>query len=857
MTLFLPIYEAQAATILIDSGETLTSPIAPSSGDEVTLKGSINIDGLNNVFGIFNTTADNVTIVIEEGGSMSAVNGTMIGGIMLDNNADVTVAGNITVSGTDSERGISLSDNARVIVEKTSTIRVSSNDDADGINADDNAYVEMHGTLIVSGEDAEGITVDENSTVINTGTIILNNAEDGQGIDVDDNIGIIINYGTVTVNGDEGEGLSGRDFAEFSNYGTITVNGDNAAIGVQADDDSTFRNVGTVTVNGEDGDGVNFDDRAKVYNYGTIISQGSNVSNNFGVEADDDAFIYNEGVIKALGCSVCAIGVDLDADSTLENRGTIESSARGVDITSGIVINDSGIIIAGGGLDAVEFTGGDPGDRMEVRNRSKITGNLDGGGGGDDLIVIHARGLSQEDINSINALVNGNGTFTLHGEEITSENFENLDFTFEQYEDLAPTSLKGLGAALDDISVPVNERTRLVLAVLDRTGEGDDLRDALANLSSQDFQHLYTHIAFNGATQLSDFFDNYQQGQGGGFNTSGFSVLNRQIDPRLTQVQSRLLAMNSSGPLLADTSSLSLSTVSLAAARSAELSAVEENKLGAFITGHGYVAEFDNPTNYVDGDYFTTSLTGGVDYGILPNTRMGAFVGYAHTHADVDAYGSRLEVDSMRVGSYARWKKGDWFFQGLAAYAYSSYDNERSVIGGESIAYSNPEGHQLILSVSGGKEFFIGEEKEWKIIPITGVQYTNLYVTRYTEDNAGTLNLSVDEQFAHSLRSRLGLGVSRTFTPDWGVLTVSTRASWHHEFMDDPRNIGMRFNDTSIRGFDVQTEAPERDFALLGLGVNGTLHEWEFINFFFDTNLQVGQDDFIGYSASGGIGMSF
>src|SRR3712207_4975383 len=118
-----------------------------------------------------------------------------------------------------------------------------------------------------------------------------------------------------------------------------------------------------------------------------------------------------------------------------------------------------------------------------------------------------------------------------------------------------------------------------------------------------------------------------------------------------------------------------------------------------------------------------------------------------------------------------------------------------------------------------------------------------------------TLFRSIGDQDVDSLRTRLGGRVDfhRPIAQDI-AFAIELRAAWQHELLDDDRTITATFFGGST-SFGVRRDAPARDAALLGIGVNLTVGQA--ITFFADYDAQVGQSDYTEQNVRGGMKVSF
>ncbi len=90
----------------------------------------------------------------------------------------------------------------------------------------------------------------------------------------------------------------------------------------------------------------------------------------------------------------------------------------------------------------------------------------------------------------------------------------------------------------------------------------------------------------------------------------------------------------------------------------------------------------------------------------------------------------------------------------------------------------------------------------------------------FTESGAGALDLALAPQTAESLRSTLGVKVSREFKPDWCDLTPYASLGWRHEFENQSRALSASLADGGSGAFTVMTADVSREAAQLGAGLN-------------------------------------
>jgi len=87
------------------------------------------------------------------------------------------------------------------------------------------------------------------------------------------------------------------------------------------------------------------------------------------------------------------------------------------------------------------------------------------------------------------------------------------------------------------------------------------------------------------------------------------------------------------------------------------------------------------------------------------------------------------------------------------------------------------------------------------------------------------------------------------------LLQPNFTAMWQHEFMADSSGITSSFSDFNSNPFTIQTAAPSRDSALIGLGMTATLNNSMalYLNYLAD----LGASDYFAQSVYGGLKARF
>ena len=287
-------------------------------------------------------------------------------------------------------------------------------------------------------------------------------------------------------------------------------------------------------------------------------------------------------------------------------------------------------------------------------------------------------------------------------------------------------------------------------------------------------------------------------------------------------------------------------------------SAPEAPRMNEFISGDAVLADLNQNQSAANAPsskahYTAGDATAGVSFHMTSHLAAGVLFDYNHTEAKTDSSGSKTDVDSYSPGLFATYFDHGFYANGLLSFGYNNYSNTRNIgFLGEN-ATSSPSGQQYVGNLDFGYDFH--PDKNWVVGPTLGGTYTHLDIDSFSESGAQVADLSVHDQSADSLRSRLGAhAVFQTYTGDV-LLQPNLTLMWQHEFLDDSSGITSSFNDFASNSFTIQTAEPSRDSALIGVGLTATLSNSMalYLNYLAD----VGADDYYAQSIVGGFKARF
>jgi len=400
----------------------------------------------------------------------------------------------------------------------------------------------------------------------------------------------------------------------------------------------------------------------------------------------------------------------------------------------------------------------------------------------------------------------------------------------------------------------------LINALVNSNGSQSALAATLDTFSPEKLQ-IFSNIAFNNfgftATQLDQHLASLHYGRGG-FDTSGLEVLDSSMPSELSHIKNRLLAFNPapvSGGLLSDVAEPVLGGVTMSSPRNMQgvvAPVAEGNRWSAFVSGNVILADLESSADVANAHYKTGGVMAGSDYRIDDHWAVGGLFNYSHTHAELDRIGSAADVDSYSPGVYATYVDGGWYANGLFAYSYNNYGENRAIPALADSATGSTSGSQYGSNLDGGYEFHRGD---WTFGPTAALQYVHLDINGFTERGGGALD--IDSENADSLRSRIGGQMHYNWSWYGGKVTATPylSATWQHEYLDNSRGITSQFDGTGAGPFTVNTFSPDRDSALINAGLDT---QWNSaLNLFIDYQVQAGQSDFFAQSIEGGAKVSF
>ena len=238
--------------------------------------------------------------------------------------------------------------------------------------------------------------------------------------------------------------------------------------------------------------------------------------------------------------------------------------------------------------------------------------------------------------------------------------------------------------------------------------------------------------------------------------------------------------------------------------------------------------KFDKDTTRFETgfDRDTVGGTVGADYLFRDGLVLGAAFSYGHEFGNYDDAGGGFDHDAYGILLYGSVAPiANLFVDAVAGYTRKNYSFDRRVnlsIPTATFSVTGPtsgdtDGDEFRVGINAGYDFVLGR---FTVGPRAGVLYRETTIDGFRESGRTGLELAYDNQNVQSLITTVGVYGSVAISTGFGVIVPQATAEYVHEFLDDQRSVGFRLvQDLSQARFLYQTDPPDRDYFILGVGV--------------------------------------
>jgi len=405
-------------------------------------------------------------------------------------------------------------------------------------------------------------------------------------------------------------------------------------------------------------------------------------------------------------------------------------------------------------------------------------------------------------------------------------NFAFYDAALDYRGDDVYLTLTRNGTGYEEVSGTPNQAA--VAGAIEGLGAGNPIYETIEGLSEEGAQEAFETLSGNALGSVRTMVQ------------SGVAAFDAVIDGRIAAVETA-----AGGAALA---------YGAAAARPdpAALALAEPFAASGFwMRGTGTFGAVEGDGNAAGADYRMGGVAAGADTWLTPVLLAGIAFDYAAMEADFDDDRGSASVSSYALGLYARYAENGLRLDGKLGYGLlDSATSRRVVVGADEYdAKGDFDGGRFTAALEAGYDLAVAGTT---LRPIAALGYMRLDEDGFTETGADIYNLAVDDRTTESLKSGLGVELSRSFSfaERADGLTLTARALWQHEFLDDKAAIDAAFADFAGSSFGVEGVSVARDSAVLGLGLTARASADLSLFTRYDTRLNPDQVD---HAASAGI----
>ena len=210
----------------------------------------------------------------------------------------------------------------------------------------------------------------------------------------------------------------------------------------------------------------------------------------------------------------------------------------------------------------------------------------------------------------------------------------------------------------------------------------------------------------------------------------------------------------------------------------------------------------------------------GLDYRFTDTFILGAVASQTRDEATFINNAGSLKTNNSILTMYSTWIPSENVsIDGYLGYVAVNFDSQRKIVFGTSIsgtAIGNTTGRQ---AMAGLLSAYQAKLNNISVTPFFNLDYIKTNIRGYNESGTTNLELHYGDRSTISATASLGARLSQSYTFKWGSLTPSLHGASVHEFQNNASQISNELVITPGTGFLVETDAPDRDYFLTGLGV--------------------------------------
>jgi outer membrane autotransporter protein len=267
---------------------------------------------------------------------------------------------------------------------------------------------------------------------------------------------------------------------------------------------------------------------------------------------------------------------------------------------------------------------------------------------------------------------------------------------------------------------------------------------------------------------------------------------------------------------------------------------------GTWMSGLGSVGSVGGDANSAALTYSMGGVAVGADRRIDEHLLVGLAAGYSNARQWVGGFPGGGSADTYSAGLYASFNQGGFYTDALAGYAYSDNQLQRPIaIAGLAprTAQGRAGANQFLGQIEAGYRMAVYDPAEATLTPFARLQTVAISQGAFGENGAGAINLNVAQQNTTSARTVIGADLGGKLPlGSQRALDLALRLGWAHEFADTARPMTAAFAGAPAVPFTVYGAQPQRNAAVIGLGVSAVVADTTSIYLRYDGEI-TGSDD--------------
>ena len=207
-------------------------------------------------------------------------------------------------------------------------------------------------------------------------------------------------------------------------------------------------------------------------------------------------------------------------------------------------------------------------------------------------------------------------------------------------------------------------------------------------------------------------------------------------------------------------------------------------KLAFWTDGQVSLGKNNHDKNFKNS-YTNMSLSGGIDYRFTPYFVGGIGLGYGHETTEIGPNITRTTGSLIALSTYGGYHEPNGLFiDTIVGYGWLNFRSDRYVSSNNTRALGERKGSQVYGSTSVGYQY---NNDSWKISPYIRADAVHTRLDRFSEDRAGSNNLTYDKHKFNKIDVSLGLAVDYQIKRNGYTITPKLRLEYTHDLSASSR----------------------------------------------------------------------